>query len=93
MTRPRLSVVVAVYNMRREAPRTLQTLTAAYQDVPRDAYELIVVENGSSDPLVRRRLQRSTPVFSTAGASPAIPPPQRRSMPQSARAVVRRWRF
>ena len=51
MTQPRLSVVVAVHNMRREALRTLQTLTAHYQDVSRDCYELIVVENGSTDPL------------------------------------------
>lgn len=48
----RLSVVVVVYNMRREAARTLHTLSAAYQrDVSDDDYEVIVVENGSPDPL------------------------------------------
>lgn len=51
-TSPRLSVVVVVYNMQREAPRTLFSLSAAYQRRinPQD-YEVIVVENGSSAPL------------------------------------------
>ena len=31
MTQLRLSIVVAVHNMRREVPRTLKTLTAEYQ--------------------------------------------------------------
>ncbi len=49
---PRLSIVVAVHNMRREAPRTLYSLSAAFQRRvgPRE-YEVIVVENGSSQPL------------------------------------------
>ena len=37
--------------IRQELPRTLHTLTAAYQDVLRDCFELIVVENGSIDPV------------------------------------------
>jgi cephalosporin hydroxylase len=45
---PRLSVVVVFYNMRREAERTLRSLTRDYQqgigDLP---YEVIAVENGS----------------------------------------------
>ena len=63
MKRPRLTVVVAVYNMVREAPRTLQTLTAAYQNVPRDCFELIVVDNGSSEPLGAERVQEIDPGF------------------------------
>ena len=44
-----LSVVVVLYNMRREAARTLQSLSRAYQeDVDDVDYEVIVVENGSS---------------------------------------------
>ncbi len=44
-----LSVVVVVYNMRREAERTLQALSRSYQKGMADtAYEVIVVENGSS---------------------------------------------
>jgi cephalosporin hydroxylase len=45
-----LSVVVVFYNMRREAARTLQSLSRAYQeDVDDLDYEVIVVENGSRD--------------------------------------------
>lgn len=47
-----LSVVVVFYNMRREARRTLLSLTSAYQhnihDLP---YEVIVVDSGSPQPL------------------------------------------
>lgn len=52
MTRPRLSVVVVAYNMARELPRTLQTLSPAYQrDIAAEDYEVIVVDNGSAHPL------------------------------------------
>ncbi len=45
-----LSVVVIFYNMRREAARTLQSLSRSYQDDVDDvSYEVIVVENGSND--------------------------------------------
>lgn len=47
-----LSVIVVVHNMRREAPRTLFTLSPHYQaDVRENDYEIIVVENGSTSPL------------------------------------------
>jgi cephalosporin hydroxylase len=43
-----LSVVVVFYNMRREAERTLQSLTRTYQrDIDDLDYEVIVVDNGS----------------------------------------------
>ena len=43
-----LSVVVVFYNMRREAARTLHSLSRAYQEGIDDLdYEVIVVENGS----------------------------------------------
>lgn len=52
MTLPKLSVVVIAYNMSRELPRTLQTLSPAYQhDIAAEDYEVIVVDNGSTDPL------------------------------------------
>jgi cephalosporin hydroxylase len=45
-----LSVVVVVYDMQREAARTLRSLTRSYQQGVEDLdYEVIVVENGSSD--------------------------------------------
>jgi len=47
----RISVIVIIYNMLREAPRTLQSLSSRYQNVNEDEYEVIVVENGSSVPL------------------------------------------
>jgi len=50
--RPEISVVVVVHNMAREAPRTLYSLSAAYQrQIGADEYEVIVVDNGSSPPL------------------------------------------
>jgi cephalosporin hydroxylase len=45
-----LSVVVVFYDMRREAARTLQSLSRSYQEQIDDVdYEVIVVENGSHD--------------------------------------------
>jgi cephalosporin hydroxylase len=45
-----LSIVVVVYNMRREAERTLHSLSRAYQRGIEDlTYEVVVVENGSDD--------------------------------------------
>jgi hypothetical protein len=49
---PKLSVVVVVHDMPREAPRTLFSLSAAYQrQLDPDDYEVIVVDNGSDPPL------------------------------------------
>jgi cephalosporin hydroxylase len=45
---PDLSVVMVVHNMRREAERSLRSLSAAYQQgIDGRSYEVIVVENGS----------------------------------------------
>src|SRR3990172_7208252 len=47
-----VSLVVVVYNMAREAPRTLHSVSAAYQrHIDPDDYEGIVVDNGSNPPL------------------------------------------
>jgi len=52
VSQPFLSVVVVLYNMRREAARTLHSLSAAYQQgVSANDYEVHVVENGSVDPV------------------------------------------
>ena len=49
---PRLSVVVNFHDMRREAARTLHTLSPVYQrSVDAGDYEVIAVDNGSSRPL------------------------------------------
>jgi cephalosporin hydroxylase len=49
-----LSVVVVAYNMPREIPRTLLSLSAGYQrHIDPDDYEIIVVDNGSDPPVDR----------------------------------------
>ncbi|MCM3881607.1 MAG: glycosyltransferase [Vicinamibacterales bacterium] len=54
---PALTVVVVVYNIPREAPRTLFSLSADYQrDIDPEEYEIIVVDNGSSPPFDPRVL-------------------------------------
>lgn len=50
--RPKLSVIVIVYDMAREAPRTLRSLALPYQaGITAEDYEVIVVDNGSPTPL------------------------------------------
>ena len=48
---PKLSVVVATYQMRREAYRTVYSLTRGQTDVEAADYEIVVVDNGSPDPV------------------------------------------
>jgi hypothetical protein len=44
--------VVVVHDMAREVPRTLRSLSPAYQrDLAADDYEVIVVDNGSAEPV------------------------------------------
>jgi hypothetical protein len=56
--RPRLSVVVVGYNMARELPRTIRSLSPNMQrDIdPRD-YEIILVDNGSTQPFDETELR------------------------------------
>jgi glycosyltransferase involved in cell wall biosynthesis len=50
--KPDVSLVVVIYNIPREAPRTLHSLSAAYQrHIDADDYEVIVVDNGSTPPV------------------------------------------
>jgi len=51
-SRPRISIIVNFYNMRREAERTLYSLSSGYQKGvdPKD-YEVIAIDNGSTEPL------------------------------------------
>lgn len=49
---PLLSVVVIAYEMPRELPRTIRSLSPAMQGgIEADDYELIVVDNGSAEPV------------------------------------------
>lgn len=53
----RLSVVVVVYDMAREAPRTLRSLSAACQTgVDPGSWEVVVIDNGSPQPLGASRV-------------------------------------
>jgi len=50
----RLSIVVIGFDMRRELPRTVLSLLPPYQrGVSRDEVEIIVVDNGSAEPVCR----------------------------------------
>src|SRR6266850_624582 len=61
---PKLSVIVIVHDMRREAPRTLFSLSPGYQrGVEAGDYEVIVVENGSTAPLSADEVERTAPNF------------------------------
>jgi len=72
-----LSVVVVVHDMPREAPRTLLSLSAAYQrGIDATEYEVVVVENGSARPLSREQISGLAGNFrylqvQNASASPA----------------------
>lgn len=46
-----VSVVVIAYNMARELPRTLDTLAQSYQRDAAGLFEVVVVDNGSREPL------------------------------------------
>ena len=56
--RPRLSVIVVFHNMRREAKRTLFSLTARYQrGIAAEDYEVIAIDNASTAPLDREEVE------------------------------------
>jgi glycosyltransferase involved in cell wall biosynthesis len=49
---PKLSIIVIFYNMQREAKRTLLSLSTAYQTgVQPEEYEVIAIDNASTEPL------------------------------------------
>lgn len=48
---PLISIIIIFYNMPREAPRTLFTLTPSYQKIDEKLYEVLVMDNGSSPQL------------------------------------------
>jgi len=75
MTAPALSLIVAFHDMVREAPRTLRTLSAAYQrGVSADDYEVIAVDVGSPRPLAEDIVAAQGPNFRLV-AAPAAPSP------------------
>ncbi len=62
--KPFLSVVVVFYNMAREAPRTLHSLSREYQrGIDSLNYEVIALDHGSEPPLNSRMVQSFGPEF------------------------------
>lgn len=62
--RPKLSVIVIIYDMAREAPRTLKSLGVPYQTgIAANDYEVIVVDNGSPRPLGEGAVRAYGPNF------------------------------
>jgi hypothetical protein len=74
----RVSVVVVVHNMAREAPRTLRSLSATYQrHIDPNDYEIIVVDNGSEPPFDLRAVPHLTGNFRQLLVNPAPRSPAR----------------
>jgi len=75
MTGPGLSVIVVFHDMAREAPRTLFTLSQAYQrGVDREDYEVIAVDAGSALPLDRAMVESHGERFRLLRTQPAPSP-------------------
>src|SRR3954469_11392116 len=73
---PKLSLVVVVYNIPREAPRTLLSLSASYQrDILISDYEVIVVDNGSDPALDPEMVANCGDNFRLLRIDPAPPSP------------------
>jgi Glycosyl transferase family 2 len=71
-----LSIIVVAYNMPRELPRTLLSLSADYQrHVQAEDYEVIVVDNGSTPPVDRAALDGLQGNFRLIRIDPAPPSP------------------
>jgi hypothetical protein len=73
-----LSVVVVAYDMAREVPRTLASLAVPYQrDLDGDDYEVIVVDNGSPEPLAPALFEELPGNWRLLRVDPAPPAPAR----------------
>jgi hypothetical protein len=87
-----VSVVVVVYNMAREAARTLRSLSATYQrHIDPDDYEVIVVDNGSNppfDPQLFAGLSGNFRLIRIEHASPSPAPAINRGIAESRGEVV-----
>ncbi len=60
-----LSVIVVFHNMRREAPRTLYSMSSHYQrGAAIREWEVIAIDHGSDDPLDEQEVRALGPRFS-----------------------------
>lgn len=74
--RPTLSVVVVFYNMRREAKRTLYTLTSQFQQgIKNEDYEVIIIDSGSSEPLSQEWVEGIQDNFRYCAVETDVPSP------------------
>lgn len=74
-SRPILSIVVVVHGMVREAPRTLFTLSPAYQSLDPTLFEVIVIDNGSPRPLGEAAVREVAENFRYLYREPGDPSP------------------
>ncbi|HEY1078290.1 MAG TPA: methyltransferase [Fontimonas sp.] len=73
---PKLSIIAVFYNMHREAPRTLHSLSMAYQrDLDAGDLEVIAVDNGSAQPLDPKMVAGFGANFQLVRIDPAPPSP------------------
>jgi glycosyltransferase involved in cell wall biosynthesis len=73
-----LSVVVVAYDMAREVPRTLRSLAPDYQrGIDADDYEVILVDNGSPEPVDQAVIDGFPGRLRTVRVDPAPPTPAR----------------
>lgn len=74
--KPDVSLIVVVYNMAREAPRTLYSLSTSYQrHINADDYEVIVVDNGSNPPFDPKVIEGLSGNFRSIRIDDASPSP------------------
>ena len=74
--RPAVSIVVVLFNMAREAPRTLYSLSSSYQrEVDGSEYEVVVVDNGSSAPVSEEIVKSFGENFRYFSYEPSSPSP------------------
>lgn len=79
---PKVSLVVCAYNMPRELPRTIRSLSPPMQrGVSPDQYEIIVVDNGSTQPFDEGECRRWGADLRIIGIDPAS------ASPSPARAI------
>jgi Methyltransferase domain/Glycosyl transferase family 2 len=73
---PKISVVVVSYNMARELPRTIRSLSPVMQrDVDPADVEVILVDNGSTEPFDEAELRRIMPTLIVRRVANATPSP------------------
>ena len=71
-----MSIVTIAHNMRRELPRTLKSLSKEYQNGTDEIdYEVIVVDNGSEDPISAQSVEKFGPYFKSLHLTSPPPSP------------------